>query len=400
MYPSSLRHSTRMPIQARRTAAIAAATALLGLLAGFSLPAVASAANGGSPMSVSALSPSEVEGLLAGVPLKDLSATQLTEALTGLPGLSGLPAGARREALVKAIEALATKEGTLGQLAGSSALVTELESKLKGLLPPGELLSILNGHSLASTLSEALSSVSARQLLATVLSSAGEPERLIEGVLTAPGPEKLEIGELASQAGTSTEGLAEDFGTTSAQLPASTMALTAPLTDGKTLGVLDAAKGIDLGTLGSTPEGSGGNSEGGPGGSSGGSDSTDQSADGTPMSMTIVLDELATPNPAAPSSSAKATSAKVKILSHKDKGDVATLVVEVPAAGSLRIAGKDVTSVSRKAARAERLTLRTTLTRAAASLRKRHHDLKVELTATFTTVGGSRSSATTTIPFA
>ena len=78
---------------------------------------------------------------------------------------------------------------------------------------------------------------------------------------------------------------------------------------------------------------------------------------------------------------------------------MATLVVEVPAAGSLKISGKDVTSVSRKAAGAERLTLHITLTRAGASLRRRHH-LKVELTAAFTAVGGSRSSATTTVSFA
>jgi hypothetical protein len=434
MHPSSL-PIRKKPVQARRMAAIVAAAALLACL---SVPDGASAsgasADSNSPVSVAALKTTEVEGLLAGVPLKDLSATQVAETLTALPGLSELPEGARKEALIKAIEGLAAKEGTLGDLAGSQALVSELESKLKGLLLPTELLSLLKSKTLESTLDEALDSVSPRQVLATVLSSAGEPQRTIEQVMAAPSPEKLEtllggalthepfttstVGALASEAGTSVEGLAEDFGTTSAQLPASTMALTAPLTDGKTLGVLDAVKGIDLGTLGGTPEGSGGGAEGGKGGSgsgseggtggpggssgggaggSGGSGSTGQ---GTPTSMTIVLDELAAQNPASPSASAKVTSAKVKILSHKDKGGVATLVVEVPAAGSLKISGKDVTSVSRKAAGAERLTLHITLTRAGASLRRRHHDLKVELTATFTAVGGSRSSATTTVSFA
>jgi hypothetical protein len=408
-----------------------AITALLGLLTCLMLPTVAGAAvaspDSSSPASVSALSPAEVEGLLAGVPLQSLSAAQLAETLSRLRGLSAIPQAAREEALVKAIEALAAGQGTLGQLTGSTELVSELESRLKGLLAPTELLSLLKGQTLSSALTEAFGSVSARQLLGAVLSSAGQPEQVIEDVLAAPSSPKLEpllggalsgqpftagtVGELANEAGTSAAGLAEDFGTTSSQLPASAMALTAPLTNGKTLGVLDALDGVDLGTLGSSREGgkggAGGSSAGGTGGEGGsspggtaGKGANGSSVPSTPAGITILLGQAAAPSPFSLGSMAKAALAKVKIVGHRVRRGSVTLVVQVPAAGSLKISGKGTAPLSRQTDGAERMTLRMTLTKAAtASLRKSRHSLRIKLTATFTAMGGPHSSVSTTVAF-
>jgi hypothetical protein len=391
------------------------AVALMAWLAGLStmLPTSASAAtpDASSSTPVSALSPAEVETLLGGVPLRDLSTTQLVEALSELPGLSSLPAGPREQALAKAIEALAAKEGTLGQLEGGEELVSVVEGDLKEVLAPSELLSLLKGETLSGVLSEALGSVSGREVLGKLLSSAEDPEQLIEEVLASANPQQLEaalhsvlagepftkgtLAELASRIGSNEEGLATDFGTIDSQLPPEAMALTTPLADGKTLGVLDTLEGVDVGTLGSGHEGSGGtggSSNGGSGGP-GGTGST-----GAPGSTTIMLAEQA-PLPAAASS--EPALAKVKILSRKVKGDAVTLTVQVPAAGKLTVAGDNVKSVSQQADAAQRLTVRATLTKAiAASLHKRRRSLKVKLKASFKAVGGASSSATTSVAFA
>jgi uncharacterized membrane protein YgcG len=425
-----------------RLAAPSLMAVLLALLAGLTFTAVADAAgaqrDSGSQASVTPLSPAQVETLVAGVPLRDLSTTELAEVLSQLPGLSAFPASTRKEALTKAIEGVAAKNGTLEKLAGSHELVSELKTKLEGLLLPAELLNLLKGEGLSETLTKALTSVSGREVLAEVLSSASNPAQTIDQALTAPTPNELEtlvgsglsgepftkttVGELAETIGTSAPGLAEDFDTPSAQLPASAMALTTPLLDGKTLGVLDAVEGLDVGTLDFGQEGSGGGSGGGgsggdsggsgsgSGGSGGGSESTGRTGDqgntgaadngsaAAPTSMTIVLDGLYPQPSAVASSSAGAALTKVKIVSGKVKGDVVTLVLQVPAAGRLTVAGRDTKSVKKEARHAERLSLKVRLTKAvAASLRKHRRHLKVGLEASFKAVGGASSSARTSV---
>jgi hypothetical protein len=92
------------------------------------------------------------------------------------------------------------------------------------------------------------------------------------------------------------------------------------------------------------------------------------------------------------------TSARIEILSRKVKVDAITLVVQVPAAGRLTVSGGGVKSVSKQSEEAERVTLRTVLTKAgAASLRRHGHRLKLKLKASFEEVAGTRASATTTV---
>jgi hypothetical protein len=434
MYASSIWLSTRA-LPYRQTTAVAVVLALCALSAALMVPARAGAAprpSVAAPASVSALAPGEVEEVLDSVPLSDLPTGRLSETLAGLPALGALPEGSLRTGLTEAIEQLAGKGDTLGQLLDSGELASELQTKLGELLTLQELTelpSLLQGKSLSSVLDTALGSVGARQVLGELLASAGDPEQLIEQVLGASNPESLQallgstltggpfttstVEEVAQSAGTTAEGLASDLNTTSSQLPANAMALTAPLSDGKTLGVLDALDGLDLGVLGAPHEeapggagggsggagGSGSNGSGGSGsnGSAGGSGGSGGAGDGSsPPSdgVTLVVNEPAAQGAAAPRQSTVAALAKVKILEHKLRGGVVTLLVRVPAAGRLTISGKDVRSVSRQTDGAERVTLHAFLTKAVlASLRRHRRHLSLTLGAYFAGVDGHSSKA-------
>ncbi|HTU78375.1 MAG TPA: hypothetical protein VMF09_06415 [Solirubrobacteraceae bacterium] len=433
MSASSISVSTVGPAVTRRAAAWILAGALIVLVVVVPPPATARAESA-SALSVSALTPAEVETLVSGVPLKDLPASQLSELLAR--HLSKSPTNGLKEALEKTIDGLAAKEGALGQLAGSSELAQELEKQLKKLpsLEKLNLETLLGGSELPATLDKALGSLDARQLVGELLNSVSEtglpvgPEQLIEEVLTAPSPHALEkalgaaltgeafstgtVEALASQVGTSAEGLAADFGATAEQLPGKAMALTAPLSDGKTLGVLDALEGIDVGTLthelagggpgGGGSGGSGGSGGGGSGGTGGGTGGpggaggAGGASSGAPGGTTIV-DELVSPSPTSTAARAKPT-AKVKILGRKVKGETITLAVQAPAAGRLTVEGKGVKSLSRQTDKAERVTLRAVLTKArSASLRRRHRRLDIELEVSFKPVSGASSAASTSI---
>jgi hypothetical protein len=418
-------HASSKPLS-RRASRVRRRTAVAGA------SAVGATPDTSAPVSVSALPAGEVEEVLSSIPLKDLTATQLSEVLSHRVGLSALPTGPLREALTKTIEGFTAKDDTLGQLVSSSELPSKLETQLNELLSPSDLLSLLKGQSLSSVLTKALGSLHASQMLGGLLTSAAEPEQLIGQALATSNPEKLKallgttltgepfsegtVGELASEVGTTPEGLAKDLNTTESQLPATAMALTAPLSNGKTLGVLDAVEGLDLGVLGSTkeetPEGSGGGSggsgggsggsggnSGGSGGGSGGSGGAGGGSSGTPASTTIVVN-LPGQSTTALSTSTKTTPAKIEILSRKTRGDAITIVVRVPSAGKLTLTGSGVKTVSKQADKAERVTLRTVLTKAgAASLLKHGHRLKVELNASFKETAGPSASTGTTVGF-
>jgi hypothetical protein len=449
MYSSSTWLSIRALPQGRRRTAVAVVLVLCALVAALMVPARAGAAPKPSvvvPAPVSALAPGEVEEVLDSVPLGELPTARLSETLAGLPGLGALPKGSLRTGLTEAIEQLEGKGDTLGQLLGSGELASKVQAKLTELLTLQELTelpSLLEGKSLSSVLDTALGSVGARQVLGELLASAGEPEQMIEQVLGASSPESLQallgstltggpftastVEEVAQSAGTNAEGLASDLDTTSTQLPANAMALTAPLSDGKTLGVLDALDGLDLGLIGPEQEeagaGAGGGSGGSGGGASGGSGGSGTNGSGggsggaggsggsgtngsgggsggagggssAPGGITLVVNEPATQGATALRQSTVAALAKVKILEHKLRGDVVTLIVQVPAAGRLTIAGKDVRSVGRQTDKAERVTLRIALTKAVlASLRRHRRHLGLTIDAYFAGVDGQSSKA-------
>lgn len=445
--------SASAPRKARSGTAAALTVGLLALAASLSVPAVASAANATpdttSPASVTALPAVGVEEVLAGVPLKDLSATQLGALLSQLPALSSFPKGHLQEGLTKSIEALGGEGGMLGQLAGSSELLSKLNGQLGSLLyvVEFELLAALKGQSLSTVLGDALGSQGPSQILGGLLTTTLKPEELIGEVLSKSSPQKLEallgsklvagepfslsnVGGLAADFGMTAEGLASDLDKTTTQLPAGVTALTAPLVDGKTLGVLNAVEGLDLALLGhgTTPEGSGGGTGGtggsGSGGGSGGSGSSGGSggtggstggapggtggsggsggsSPGTPGGTTLILDSSPSQGTVGQGSGAGSASAKLELLSRKVRGDVVTLVVRVPAAGRLTLAGRGVRPLSEQLDRGERVTVRTVLTKAGvASLRKHHHHrLKVELHASFEPLSGSSSAVATTVAF-
>ena len=413
--------------RARRVAAVLLAAVTVALIALLPLPSSARAE--GAPVSVSALSPEEVKTLLVGVPLPSLPAMQLSEVVS--ERLSASPSPALESTLRSAIAGLASHGGTLDELAGSSQLASELERSLDELpllerLGLEGLLGLGGVNTLAGVLKEALGSLEPSEIVATLLRRANEaegpaaPARLIEEVLAAPNLQTLErligstlsgepfntgtVEELASHEGTSSQQLAEDFDTTGSQVAGTAMALTAPLSSGETLAVLDGLKGIDVGTLAGelpggseTPGGSGG-SGGGSGGGTGGDGGAGGPGSGSGPGSTTVVNELLVPGAAPMGKAATASAGKVKVISRKARGDTITLVVQAPAAGSLRVAGKGIRTARKKARKAERVTLRTVLKKATAgSLHKRHRPLHIVLDVTFKPVTGAGSAAATRV---
>ncbi len=337
-------------------------------------------------------------------------------------------------------------EGKLGDLGLLNLLLGELpgggSAGLEGALGSLDLEQLVGSLLKATTPHEQL----ANELAGLAGGLFGElgAEHTLEGLLGgSEGGSELTGGfaaesvkEVAEHLNTTPVAVSEELGQTAAQLPESTTMLTAPLKDGKLAGVAPAVKGLltgVLGNLGETPEGKGeeeggkggsgegggegsgegtgtgegkgsGSGEGGKGSGSGegkggsgeGKGGGGQGGTGSGGSTTVLLTMPAT-SPAAPAT--KQTTGGVSILSHRVRGHVATLVLRVPAAGTVRLAGRGVHGASRQAARAERLTLRASLSHAASASLRRHHRLVVRLNATFHPTSGSNSSATARVIF-
>ena len=389
-------YPTRFPAHrpVRATAPLLLAVAAIGLLA--LIPTAR--AQAGTP-TVTVLPAEEVEALLAGTPLGSLPTEKLAEAISELQGLEGAEPQKLQETLQKLIEGL-TSGTTLGELLGGGESPTGFQEKLEGLLGPLSLkLEELLGGNPAAKLSEALQSAGAGEVLGKLLELSSEPQALVAQLLGALGPESLQgllgtvptgepfsastVEELAGKLETTPQALAAELGKSAEQLPGSAMALTGPLANGETLAVLNGLGGITLGLLketGSTVGLTGGT--GGPG-AGGGS--------GAPVTVG------AAPSPGAPGTAA---SRKLRLISHRVKGALATVVVEVPAAGSLAARGRGVRSLRRETARAERVTLHPALARAAsAALRRHHRRMKVPFSVTFAPVGGPSSSVSMTLSY-
>jgi hypothetical protein len=352
----------------------------------------------------------ELQGVL-GTLVEALSSGQLSQLQSSLETLlGGLPSG-------ELPPLLTPLEGTL---TGSG--LTQLQALLKNLgslTPPQlqtqlqELVSGLDPSQLATLLSGLFGSLSPSQLQSPV----GE---LLEGLSFTP----TTAGQLAGSLETSLEELAPALGTTPQNLSAKLPALTAPLSKGGQLvSLVEGVGGLSLGVLGGSgaegpkspkvpvgpkgsegSQGSGGSggasgqdSDGGSGGS-GGSDTA-----GTTMVLVSVL-PAAAPTTGGSSAAARSTTAKklakVKILSHKVNGRVATLVVQVPSAGRLTLSGAGARSVSQKVGKAGRVTIEVVLSKVGtASLRKHHNRLKVKFKAAFKPSSGAASTATATVSF-
>lgn len=380
----------------------------------------------------------------------------LVELKLGLLSHEQLGVAGLEESLRNAIEQLGPS-AELGELAEVENFLPALETALEGKL--GGLLSVLLGALGAETgLESALGSLSLEQLVGALLESttpheqlAGElsglagglfgelsAEHKLEGLLGGSEPTggftPKSVEEVAEELKTTPMAVSEELGQTAAQLPASATMLIAPLKDGKLAGVAPAVKGLVTGVLGGlgdgpegeegagkegsgsgegkgpgsgTGSGEGGNGSGsseGKGGSgegkgTGGSGGPGGSGSGGSSGPTTVVLTMPGASPSTGAPTAKRKLGAISILSHKIRGQVATIVLSVPAAGSAALAGRGVRTTSKQAARAERLTVRVTLSRAASASLRHHRRLAVKLRASFRPTSGSPSSATVTVVF-
>jgi hypothetical protein len=385
-----------------------------------------------------------------------LAGLQGIRALAGLEGLLGKELGTAglEKGLREAIEELklADRSATLGELTNVEAMLPALEGKLGGLLET--LLGPLLGAEQKEALEGALGTLDLKELTGSLLGSAAPSEQLATELSTLAGGllGELQSAELENLLGSKLGGgfapksvkevseelkstpkaVSEELGESTTQLPETTTMLTAPLTDGKLMGIAPAVKGLALGLLGSgageggkgsgeeggegsgSGSGEGGNGSGtgegsGEGGQSSGSGSGQGGGGGTSGSqggsgegghggqggstggMTILLTLPTSPTKGA-SAATERKLGNLRILSHRVRGRVATIALEIPAAGRIALTGRGLRPVHATAAKAERLTLRATLSpAAAASLRRGHRPLRVRIEASFTPHAGAGS---------
>ena len=390
-----------------------------------------------------------LEGLLG----KELGAVGLEEALTKaieqlklsdpsatlgeLPNLEGL------------LPALEGKLGGLLKTLLGPLLSEEQQQALEGAL--GTL-------KLEQLVASLLGSVAPQEPLASELSGLagglfgelggeGKLEGVLGGELTG-GFAPQEVKRVAEELNTTPQAISEELGQTTAQLPETATMLTAPLTAGKLVGIAPALKGLALGLLGGT-EGGGGAGEGGEGSGGGGSGSGEGSGaggkgtgegsgsgaggsgsggsgagaggtgaggsqggtgeggrggqGGSTGGMTILLTLPAgSPSAQGAAAAAKHGLGKVRILRHSVRGHVATIVLQLPAAGRVALSGRGVRTARGHAAKAQRLTLRVPLSKAALAALHRggHHRVRVELEASFKPTAGAGSTASVVVTFA
>jgi hypothetical protein len=241
------------------------------------------------------LSADELDKLLPGLPLSDLSTTQLAHYLARLEGIGALAdlhvgllgteelgLAGLEEGLARGVEQLGGS-ATIGELTNSADLLPDVEGKLDGLLTAllGSALDETQQHGL----SEALGTLDLDQLVGSLLGSAKEPVQLnglsdlADGLFEKLGASTVEgllgstlkgqfapttVEDVAEELGATPEVVSDELGQTAAQLPATATMLTAPVTDGKLLAVVPAVKGLALGLLGasSDEEGNTGSGEG------------------------------------------------------------------------------------------------------------------------------------------
>jgi hypothetical protein len=382
------------------------ATVVLTVLTIALLAALPTARASAGSASISAPSPAEVESLLGGTPLEKLTPAQVAEALSQLPALQGLEPGPLKEALTKTIEELVGKGATLEELLKGGEGAAILQEKLQQALglASSQLEALLGGNP-QQKLEEALESAGVSEVIGKLLGGSAEPRVLIEQILGALSQERLQsllgsllagepfskttVEELARQLGTTVQALAQDLGRKPEELPATAMALTAPLANGERLGVLNGVGGVTLGVIKEAGE-----TLGGTGGTIAGSS--------TPGTTTVTVQHSdASPALATGRTGVAGVKAgKLKVISHRVKGSRATVVVLVPTAGRLSAGARRLRSISRETAQAERVTLHPSLSRATASSLRRHHKrMRVSLRVSFKAVGGAASSATVPLVF-
>jgi hypothetical protein len=390
------------------------------------------------------LTPTEALGLLSPEALAKLLA-QITEGATPaqlqqlLAGLAG--SGLSGEELA----ALHTIVGALTQALSAEGLAqlrTQL-AKLPTGLSEGEL-NLLGAPELAQVVDGLLGSATPTQLSPVV-------GALLGGLSWGTGT----AGSLAQGLGVPVTTLESALGEAGSGSLTSVPVLTSQLgSNGQVMGLVDRTRGLALGLL--APEeqpgggegsggsgsgsGSGGSGSGGSGSGSGGSGSGSggsgsgaggsgpgtggagsgagagpggsdsgfggsggAGAGGTPggtLTVTFTLPPASSAAGAGARTPASRAS-KIKVLGHRVRGRVATILLQAPAAGRLVLSGPGVRTTTVKVPRAGRMTLTASLSAARlASLRRAHGRLRVRLKLAFRTTAGARTSATVAVVFA
>jgi hypothetical protein len=352
---------------------------------------------------VGALSPTELSTFLATL-TGSLDSAQIQKLVSGLAG------GLSPEQLTALQTILPALTGELGE-GGLSQLRSDLHA-LPGGLSVEELAALDPAH-LGALIGEAFKTATPSQLAPIVAD-------LLGGLSWSPGT----TGSLANSLGVPLETLAGNLGETAEGAFSEVPAVTSQLgNEGQVAGVVAKAKGLAFGLLKPLSEGkeggsgggsgSGGSGSGGSGGSSGSGGQGTGGAGGAggpgnpAGGLTVVLNvptttagSAAAPG-AAPHTVARKKVGPIRVLSHRVKGGVVTLVLAIPAAGRVTLSGSGLHPRSVHIGKARRLTIRATLTRAGrASLHARRNRLRVRLKTTFKPVSGASSSAAVTVTFA
>lgn len=395
--------------------AVAAAVPASSTAATPILPATSAGSPAPLNISVAQLAELEVSGL-------GDSKQQLLEVIARLPGESGSETeltqyvetafkdpGTNVGELIESIEnALGGSEtpASLVETISSEATTPEALAKLLD-----DIAGTLSGEQLAGLegmIQSLLASLSPTQVesLEGVLGKTGTLSELADGILsqlTGSGSSAslqalLEIlgglgktsgTQLAEAVGAPVEAVATEVGRTAKALTEST-GVTTTLPTKEVFYLLKGAQEEGL-TLGVLPPGTTNVSTG---------------SSSTPPSSTTTTNNYypaTTPAAATSTTASKASSAKVKIVKHKVKGHVLTLVVKVPSAGKLTVTATDLKAAHRNVAKSKNVTFHIRLTRAgtAAVDRKhsRHRKLAVNVKAAFKPKQGVKSSATTRVRF-
>jgi hypothetical protein len=434
-----------------RCSAIALSTGLLGLLAALPASSATASSAGHLPQTTGQASPSnvlasyELGSVLSSAQLQELlsklpiglsgpiSPQALAQALSELPALKGLGIGHLQETLKSAIEGLGSGAKLEGVLESPAAFVSELETTLKKLFPLEalKLESLLGGKSISEELSEALGQVDVGELLQKLLGSGSEgPAKTLEALLkTLPAAtvEKVlgsglsgesvteqTVQQLAEKVGMTSEELAAKVGATSTELPGTAKALTAPLSDEKALSVLDGAHKAVVDILSSLPPGgasgegegpgdgagSGGSGAGGLGGSGDGGSGNSPSAQASGPTVIVNIPAQTQGSTSAAAKSQSASAGRVRVISRRVHGDVATIVIATPGRGTVALRNGDIRPITHQVGHAGRLTLQVRLSRAGhAAARRRRHGLRLHLTISFTPSRGTASRASTALRF-
>lgn len=335
-----------------------------------SRPGAQSSAKIEAPVAISGVPQDQLEVLLAQIPLDELDATEVSRTIAELPALGQLPEGRLEEAVTEVVEALAGEGESLETLLTSAEVVSWLTADLEAPLDPQELtvlLGSLEGEDLTSLLSSALGSLTPGEVIGALLENSAEPEELLAEMLGALDADEFEallgspfggasfvagtVDALTSRLGISREVLAEELGLDPSALPPTSLTLSEALPDGTTLGVLDGPEGVSF-ALFETSDGLTGEEAG-----------------------------------------------KFEILSHEVKRGIATIVVQLPAAGRVTLSGASVRTAQGQLGKAGRLTLHARFTRTRRARHAKSHARRVLLAASFTPAGEPSSRATVTVGF-